>query len=95
MPGVARSQPGLFLLEEGYGMKIDVEIELTDDTCLDICRRYVPQRLEKLFKVECVDREKWFKKALLKGIDELLRSWEFMDMNRQEVVNRHHLAHKF
>jgi hypothetical protein len=34
------------------------------------------KRLENFFTEECIDREKWYKKAALKGIETRLTSWE-------------------
>jgi len=48
-------------------VKIKAEIELTGGA---------EKRLEDFFEAECVDREKWQKKALSYGVEALLKNWE-------------------
>lgn len=48
----------------------------------------ISSRLEKFFEVECIDREKWFKKAFLNGIETLLRKWAYLEKRRQEILKR-------
>jgi hypothetical protein len=45
-------------------------------------------RLENFFKTECIDREQWFKKALLNGIETLIRRWEAQEKRRLDDLNR-------
>jgi hypothetical protein len=76
----------LIYLRKEEAMKVNVEIELTGDTSIGICEGDIPNRLERMFEIECFDREKWFRRALLKGMDNLLRSWEHMDKRRQKYL---------
>jgi hypothetical protein len=76
-------------------MKINIEIELTGDTSIGICQGDIPNRLERMFDAECIDREKWFRKALLKGMDNLLRSWESLDKKRQKYITNCRQEDKF
>jgi len=41
------------------------------------------QRLEKFFKTECIDCEKWFKKIFLSAVKNELSIWELHQTNKK------------
>ena len=60
-------------------MIIEAEVELPAETA---------KRLEQFIEAECIDQDRWYKKALIIGVETLLKAWEIREARKETFRTR-------